>query len=154
MGILSEEEKARIIEEEEIRASVRRKYEQKSSGAAAVLSLLCPGLGQVYNNQFGKGVAFFVTVLVGLVLFLWGLIGTVKELRAFAGGHQMSTISEGAGISSEEPVPLTEEGFVIEEVEKEQKAVEEGMVTLRQDGILKAIEGLTTLEEVWRVTKD
>lgn len=34
------------------------------------------------------------------------------------------------------------------------QAVENGMVTLRQDGILKAAQGLTTLEEVWRVTKD
>lgn len=34
------------------------------------------------------------------------------------------------------------------------KAVENGMVSLRQDGILKAAGGLTTLEEVWRVTKD
>lgn len=33
-------------------------------------------------------------------------------------------------------------------------AIVEGMVTLKQDGILKALEGLTTLEEVWRVTKD
>ena len=30
-------------------------------------------------------------------------------------------------------------------------ALEDGMVTMTQDGILKAIEGITTLEEVWRV---
>lgn len=29
-----------------------------------------------------------------------------------------------------------------------------GMVTLKQDGILKAISGITTLEEIWRVTKE
>ena len=34
------------------------------------------------------------------------------------------------------------------------QAIANGMVTLRQDGILKAIDGLTTLEEIWRVTKD
>jgi len=33
-------------------------------------------------------------------------------------------------------------------------AIAQGMVTLAQDGILKAIDGLTTLEEVWRVTKE
>jgi len=33
-------------------------------------------------------------------------------------------------------------------------ARKDGMVSMRQDGILKAIEGITTLEEVWRVTKD
>jgi general secretion pathway protein E len=33
----------------------------------------------------------------------------------------------------------------------EAKAVQEGMRTMLQDGILKAIAGLTTLEEVYRV---
>lgn len=36
----------------------------------------------------------------------------------------------------------------------QKRAQKEGMITLKQDGILKAIEGVTTLEEVWRVTKD
>lgn len=31
-------------------------------------------------------------------------------------------------------------------------ALENGMVTMTQDGILKALEGITTLEEVWRVS--
>ncbi len=31
-------------------------------------------------------------------------------------------------------------------------ALENGMITMTQDGILKAIEGITSLEEVWRVT--
>ncbi|HSX42239.1 MAG TPA: ATPase, T2SS/T4P/T4SS family [Candidatus Saccharimonadales bacterium] len=30
----------------------------------------------------------------------------------------------------------------------------EGMTTMRQDGILKALDGITTIEEVWRVTKE
>jgi type II secretory ATPase GspE/PulE/Tfp pilus assembly ATPase PilB-like protein len=33
----------------------------------------------------------------------------------------------------------------------EQKAIEEGMITMLQDGILKAIQGITTIEEVYRV---
>lgn len=36
----------------------------------------------------------------------------------------------------------------------QKQAVANGMITMIQDGILKAIEGLTTLEEVWRVTKE
>ncbi len=32
------------------------------------------------------------------------------------------------------------------------QAIAEGMITMRQDGILKALEGLTTLDEVFRVT--
>jgi len=35
-----------------------------------------------------------------------------------------------------------------------EQAIKNGMTTMKQDGILKAAEGLTSLEEVWRVTKD
>jgi len=33
-------------------------------------------------------------------------------------------------------------------------AIKGGMVTMKQDGILKAIEGITSIEEIWRVTKE
>jgi len=33
-------------------------------------------------------------------------------------------------------------------------AVRQGMITMRQDGYLKALQGITTLEEVNRVTSD
>ena len=33
-----------------------------------------------------------------------------------------------------------------------QKAVEQGMLTLRQDGAQKVLNGITTIEEVFRVT--
>lgn len=36
----------------------------------------------------------------------------------------------------------------------EKQAKEEGMITLKQDGYLKAVEGITTLEEVIRVAED
>ena len=35
----------------------------------------------------------------------------------------------------------------------EKAAIEAGMVTMEQDGIMKAMTGLTTLEEVLRVIK-
>ncbi|MEK7565688.1 MAG: type II secretion system protein GspE, partial [Patescibacteria group bacterium] len=38
--------------------------------------------------------------------------------------------------------------------EVEHEAVVEGMVTLKQDGYLKVVEGITTLEEVLRVAQD
>lgn len=34
------------------------------------------------------------------------------------------------------------------------QAKTEGLITMKQDGIIKALNGLTTIEEVWRVTKD
>ncbi len=36
----------------------------------------------------------------------------------------------------------------------EKEAVSEGMITLKQDGYMKALEGMTTLEEVLRVAED
>ena len=38
--------------------------------------------------------------------------------------------------------------------EVEAKAVEEGMITMKQDGYLKVTEGITTIEEVLRVAQD
>ena len=38
--------------------------------------------------------------------------------------------------------------------EIQHKAVEQGMITMRQDGYLKVLQGITTLEEVNRVTAD
>ena len=32
------------------------------------------------------------------------------------------------------------------------KAIEEGMISMRQDGLLKALKGITTIDEVFRVT--
>ena len=38
--------------------------------------------------------------------------------------------------------------------EIEIQAKQDGMVTLKQDGIIKALDKLTSIEEIWRVTKD
>ena len=38
--------------------------------------------------------------------------------------------------------------------EVEKMAIEEGMVTMIQDGYIKALEGITTIEEVLRVARD
>ena len=35
-----------------------------------------------------------------------------------------------------------------------QKAVENGMITLRQDGAMKVLQGVTTIEEVFRVSHE
>ena len=36
----------------------------------------------------------------------------------------------------------------------QRKAMELGMITMRQDGYLKALQGITTIEEVNRVASD
>jgi len=38
--------------------------------------------------------------------------------------------------------------------EIEKKAREEGMIKMLDDGIIKALQGVTSIEEVLRVTKD
>jgi len=48
----------------------------KSPGAAVVLSFFMAGLGQIYNGQIGKGVAFMIGYLCSLVL-MWVLIGFI-----------------------------------------------------------------------------
>lgn len=47
---------------------------------------------------------------------------------------------------------LIEKGFPIAEVEREAKAQE--MINLRQDALLKALEGVTTVEEVFRLSQE
>lgn len=49
------------------------------------------------------------------------------------------------------------EKLVVDKQPKEVIAVQakmEGMITLRQDGILKALQGITSIGEVWRLTKE
>ena len=36
----------------------------------------------------------------------------------------------------------------------EREAIVEGMITMKQDGFLKVIEGITTIEEVLRVAEE
>ncbi|MBM4400863.1 MAG: type II/IV secretion system protein, partial [Crenarchaeota archaeon] len=45
-------------------------------------------------------------------------------------------------------------GGKIEEDELRKAALSQGMITLKQDGVLKVLQGLTTLEEVERVTEE
>ncbi|MDD3887888.1 MAG: GspE/PulE family protein [Patescibacteria group bacterium] len=42
-------------------------------------------------------------------------------------------------------------GYRVSNLEIEKKAIEQGMMTMEQDGILKAVEGVTTIEEAERV---
>jgi TM2 domain-containing membrane protein YozV len=51
--------------------------EIKSSGIAAVLSLILPGLGQIYNGQIGKGLIFMIIITPILALTVLVIIGFV-----------------------------------------------------------------------------
>ncbi|MCM8768726.1 MAG: hypothetical protein NC911_03465 [Candidatus Omnitrophica bacterium] len=146
MAYLNEEEKKRIIEEEELRSQVRRRYEQKSSGLAAVLSTICPGLGQIYNGQFGKGTAFFLIVLTGLFLLCWGIVVLVKS----PGGSAVK-IAGAPVISRSEPVEMNEEGIVQDEMQKEEQPTERKQESSKRKlpvkGLLLTVAGLILMGE-------
>ncbi len=46
----------------------------KSPGVAVVLSFFITGLGQLYNGQIGKGIAFLLACFIS-VLLMWAVIG-------------------------------------------------------------------------------
>ena len=72
--------------------------EMKSTGIAAVLSALFPGLGQIYNGQIGKAVLFIIVgfilaltifILIGLILYplfwiynVYDAYNTAKKINA------------------------------------------------------------------------
>ncbi len=75
--------------------------ETKSSGLAAVLSFLIPGLGQIYNGEFGKGAVLIVLAIVsGILIFLligipfyiaiwiYGMIDAYKGAERFNAAHK------------------------------------------------------------------
>ncbi|MCM8804280.1 MAG: hypothetical protein NC833_03385 [Candidatus Omnitrophica bacterium] len=109
----TDEEKNKIIEEEKLRIKLRLKYEQKSSGLAGVLSSICPGLGQIYNGQFGKATFIGIIILISIALLSIGITFWVKGVPTK--GEKLSVIEQ------EKEVKMTEEGVVIEEKKEETK---------------------------------
>jgi TM2 domain-containing membrane protein YozV len=39
-------------------------HQKKNPRTASLLSILCPGAGQAYNGQIGKGIGFFIAYLI------------------------------------------------------------------------------------------
>lgn len=75
------------------------------------------------------------------------------------GVESLSSKGYSGRIGLHEVMDVTEEiqGLIVAHAtsaEIQRKAQEQGMVTMRQDGYLKILQGITTLEEVNRVTSD
>lgn len=82
---------------------------------------------------------------------------TVEKLYRPVGCPKCHNIGFKGRIGIFEILTITEpiEKLILEmgsEREITQAALEDGMITMAQDGILKAIEGLTSMEEVWHAT--
>jgi TM2 domain-containing membrane protein YozV len=58
---------------------------RKNPGLAALLAFLFPGLGQLYNGQFGKAVMFFGLAVVNFML-VFVLIGLFTGLACWIWG--------------------------------------------------------------------
>lgn len=75
----------------------------KSAGVALLLSILCVGLGQIYNGQVGKGLLMFILcvgmwfVLLGWIIMIWSWLDAYKQasrmndryLRRLAAGYSL-----------------------------------------------------------------
>jgi type II secretory ATPase GspE/PulE/Tfp pilus assembly ATPase PilB-like protein len=82
---------------------------------------------------------------------------TIEKLYRPVGCEKCHSIGFKGRIGIFEVLTISEniEKLILEmggEREITQTALEDGMITMAQDGILKAIEGLTSMEEVWRAT--
>ena len=69
--------KAEICPKCGVRVEAATTYvEKKSTGIAAVLSFVLPGIGQIYNGQIGKGILFVIITFI-LVLSTVVLVGFI-----------------------------------------------------------------------------
>jgi type II secretory ATPase GspE/PulE/Tfp pilus assembly ATPase PilB-like protein len=90
---------------------------------------------------------------------LWVPVTENFELQKGSGCPQCGNTGYSGRIGVFEVLPITEKigRLILEHApdsEIEKQAVSEGMITMKQDGYLKAIEGITTLEEVIRVAQE
>ena len=69
---------------------------KKSPGLALVLSLILPGLGQIYNGQAGKGIGmlilyiimcvlFFLLIplLIAFIIWIWAMVDAYKTAKNY-----------------------------------------------------------------------
>jgi TM2 domain-containing membrane protein YozV len=63
----------------------------RKPGTAAVLSLLIPGIGQIYNGDFLRGI-FWLIVTPGLWIGSGGFLGWVCHLIAAYTAHRRARI--------------------------------------------------------------
>lgn len=80
---------------------------------------MVPGLGQIYNGQFGKGTFFSFIVLLSVLLLSAGVTFWVKGVPSFT-----KKSVEIAQSQEEQPVQMDESGVVIEDTQKAEKKQE------------------------------
>jgi TM2 domain-containing membrane protein YozV len=69
-----------------VAAAVAAAMDRKNPGVAAVLSLILPGVGQIYNGDFLRGI-FWLVITPGFWIGTGGLLGWVCHLIAAYTAH-------------------------------------------------------------------
>jgi hypothetical protein len=68
---------------------------QKNPGTAAVLSLVVPGVGQIYNGDFLRGI-FWLIITPGFWIGTGGLLGWVCHVLAAMTAHHRAKLKNQA----------------------------------------------------------
>jgi hypothetical protein len=68
---------------------------QKNPGTAAVLSLVVPGVGQIYNGDFLRGI-FWLIITPGFWIGTGGLLGWVCHVLAAMTAHHRARLKNQA----------------------------------------------------------
>jgi type IV pilus assembly protein PilB len=88
----------------------------------------------------------------------WKKEGKVMKIPKIVGCEKCNNTGYLGRIAIYEVMPVTEKmGKLILEkataAEMQRLAMSEGMLTMKQDGFVKVLEGVTTVDEVWRVAQ-
>jgi TM2 domain-containing membrane protein YozV len=118
---LTPEQRQRIYLEEKARMEIRQQLEpkstpSKSNGAAAVLSLVIPGAGQMYKDKIGKGFAWMFSIGLSYLMSIYGfsnannvyigdtmegtgylfiVLALVLHILCIINAHRTSSVSKG-----------------------------------------------------------
>ena len=125
--------------------------------AQRVCRRICPACRAVYQPE--PEVMADMKAVLGK---LWPFADALgKPIQLYKGGGCTECANTGyrGRIGIFEVMPVSEKlGRLILEhapgVDIEKEAVNEGMITMKQDGYLKVVEGITTIEEVLRVAQE
>jgi len=67
---------------------------------ATVAALLFPGLGQLYNRQYAKGLAIFGSAAIGLMLLFYGMVIVPWSRVTEQAGNQTLSFQEQMGLAT------------------------------------------------------
>jgi hypothetical protein len=74
----------------------------KSPGVALLLSILIPGLGQMYNGEVGKGFAMFLGTALLWVVHLWWIVCLWSWIDAYSTAKKMNLRYQRRMVAAEE----------------------------------------------------